>query len=69
MSHQLQSQQDFFLYVPQMCDEQLPACSKAQINTIDSTADHLPTDFENWVKIPLAETLVVYACLWNEQER
>jgi hypothetical protein len=69
MSHQLLSQQDFFLYVPQICDEQIvPACSNtAQISALDSTAD-LPADLESWVKIPLAGTVVVYACLWNEQK-
>jgi hypothetical protein len=64
MSHQLQSQQDFLLYVP---EGQMSACSTIQTSTINATADQ-PADFEDWVKIPLDETLVVYACLWNEQE-
>ncbi len=63
-----QSQQDFFLYVPGMpaAAVSVPAGNDEDAQCLETG---LPVHHKPWIKIPLADSLVVYAHLWDERDR
>lgn len=62
-------QEDFLMYIPTLNDLEQPApMSNIEGKQEPSVvANSHPLNSENWVKIPVAESLVVYARMWNEQ--
>lgn len=58
-----QPQQDFFLYVPAAQQER--GAVQAVSDTACQAVIELPTARQPWIKIPLADSLVVYASVWD----
>ncbi len=62
MRNQGVPQHDFFIYVPSLQDEKLQP-------HIAAATPALPAQGEDWIKIALADALIVYARICDEQER
>jgi hypothetical protein len=66
MNALLQSQRDFFLYVPVRCNER-EAVQSVNGEVALSLKDSLLASGEDWIEIALAESLVVYAHPYSER--
>ena len=67
--HQLQAQQDFFIYIPDS-DKGAPLGTQGagrEEGAAKSGPLHLADD-DNWVEIPLTEQLVAYARVWGQRK-
>ena len=65
MCIQLLSQEEFFIYVPLL---HAKGSLTAESDSADENALNQPVH-EDWVKIPLAERVVVYAHVCGEEEQ
>jgi hypothetical protein len=63
MNNQLSSQDEFFIYVPHSVESLNVEPDFEQENTLNHSAH------EAWVKIPLAQCVVVYAHVCGEEEQ
>ena len=67
MNTLLQPQQDFFLYVPVTQSKRVE--TRPTIDDMQSLEECLSASYDACIKVALAESLVVYACLWDEQDQ
>lgn len=68
MSQQVLAQEDFFMYVPALdaLRESALMSNQGMDHQLERNLGSLNT--EEWVKIPLDESLVVYAHMWDEKQ-
>lgn len=68
MSQQVLAQEDFFMYIPALDALREPALMTSLGADHQLERNQCSLNTEEWVKIPLDESLVVYAHMWDEKQ-